>query len=539
MRHLDKRSEGGSERCRRWGPQLPAALIGTAVLLLAALPAWSARVVDVRVGKHAKFTRVVFELDAPTGYKLERSEPVPGVAEIVVKLRASAASGAVEPPRQPLVDDVVIDFDGRISVARIRLADSDLEYEKMILSQPPRIVLDVLAPEGTTLLPVAQAEPEAPEPAAIEEPEPEPVMAEATGPEPQTGRVDAAQAEVGEEEPELEPVPTPQVEVVEVETPDPGPTAAGEREPVGLAAAEDASDAAMPSDPTAPAPADSVPVVEVPTPEPARTARTTQPPASARSALPPAPVPEPASGGGLFSVRNAVLAALGIVLLVAGGYVVARRRSGRVDDDELADGFDDDNPFAGLEGEAPAEDAGYEEEQPERAAGSATDSIFGEATGEAGEAQAGLFDAPDPDTERTRPVEIPTQETIGFDDHDDDDADREKRESAEEATAMTMDTTSGFGADPDAVTAMPGGAADNDAVMSLVRELESRISNLETRLEEAVDARERLERQVAAQTEELRVQRAAIARTQRAVRNLSQPVEDTPTEPALRQPQAE
>jgi hypothetical protein len=52
-----------------------------------------------------------------------------------------------------------------------------------------------------------------------------------------------------------------------------------------------------------------------------------------------------------------------------------------------------------------------------------------------------------------------------------------------------------------------------------------------------VDARERLERQVAAQTEELRVQRAAIARTQRAVRNMNRPDEEGPTEPALRDPQ--
>ena len=45
---------------------------------------------------------------------------------------------------------------------------------------------------------------------------------------------------------------------------------------------------------------------------------------------------------------------------------------------------------------------------------------------------------------------------------------------------------------------------------------------------------------VAAQTEELRVQRAAIARTQRAVRNLARPEDevgaDEPTEPALRDP---
>ncbi len=74
-------------------------------------------------------------------------------------------------------------------------------------------------------------------------------------------------------------------------------------------------------------------------------------------------------------------------------------------------------------------------------------------------------------------------------------------------------------------------------VLRLVQELDSRVAKLETRLEEALDARERLERQVGAQTEELRVQRAAIARTQRAVRNLNQPVDDNPTEPALKQPE--
>ena len=60
-----------------------------------------------------------------------------------------------------------------------------------------------------------------------------------------------------------------------------------------------------------------------------------------------------------------------------------------------------------------------------------------------------------------------------------------------------------------------------------------------TRIDELVDARDRLERQVAAQTEELRVQRAAIARTQRAVRNLARPEdagEEEATEPALRDP---
>jgi hypothetical protein len=49
-------------------------------------------------------------------------------------------------------------------------------------------------------------------------------------------------------------------------------------------------------------------------------------------------------------------------------------------------------------------------------------------------------------------------------------------------------------------------------------ELEQRLQRLEARLTDSLDARDRLERQLAAHTEELRVQRAAIARTQRAVR---------------------
>ncbi|MBW2665593.1 MAG: hypothetical protein JRE13_04815 [Deltaproteobacteria bacterium] len=59
---------------------------------------------------------------------------------------------------------------------------------------------------------------------------------------------------------------------------------------------------------------------------------------------------------------------------------------------------------------------------------------------------------------------------------------------------------------------------------------------MEARLDESNEARERLERQVETQAEELRVQRAAIARTQRAVRSLNRPDEDQATEPALRDP---
>jgi hypothetical protein len=65
-------------------------------------------------------------------------------------------------------------------------------------------------------------------------------------------------------------------------------------------------------------------------------------------------------------------------------------------------------------------------------------------------------------------------------------------------------------------------------------EIERRIAHLERRIEELVDARERLERQVAAQTEELRVQRAAIARTQRVLRTVAPRPDDEPSSEPVR-----
>jgi septal ring factor EnvC (AmiA/AmiB activator) len=84
----------------------------------------------------------------------------------------------------------------------------------------------------------------------------------------------------------------------------------------------------------------------------------------------------------------------------------------------------------------------------------------------------------------------------------------------------------------------PGVAGSSEEVSRMMQEFERRIASLESRLDDVVDARERLERQVAAQTEELRVQRAAIARTQRAVRNLSRSEDEGPTEPAIRDPES-
>jgi len=66
-------------------------------------------------------------------------------------------------------------------------------------------------------------------------------------------------------------------------------------------------------------------------------------------------------------------------------------------------------------------------------------------------------------------------------------------------------------------------------------EAERRIAHVEKRIEELAEARDRLERQIAAQTEELRVQRAAIARTQRVLRSIAPKNDDEPSsEPLVR-----
>jgi len=138
---------------------------------------------------------------------------------------------------------------------------------------------------------------------------------------------------------------------------------------------------------------------------------------------------------------------------------------------------------------------------------------------------------PDPVAAETRPVEVDIAAGPGLFDEDDTEKesetmDLESHDLPVEQTASELPTQLGIGA---------AEAGDSD-IARLVRDLERRVVQLETRLDESTDARERLERQMAAQAEELRVQRAAIARTQRALRSLNRPGDEQATEPALREP---
>jgi hypothetical protein len=160
---------------------------------------------------------------------------------------------------------------------------------------------------------------------------------------------------------------------------------------------------------------------------------------------------------------------------------------------------------------------------------SAEDFSWGEDSSDAGQT---LFDqpAPGPGAQEDLPAAAGTRSpdiTAGpgsVDEHE------KENEMDSETSGLPMDRTA---------SEMPtsaGGSAVTGDVGRLVAELERRVAQMETRLDESVDARERLERQVAAQAEELRVQRAAIARTQRALRSLNRGEEEQATEPALREP---
>ncbi len=447
------------------------------VALAWAAPSEAARVLDLRVGRHADFTRIVFELDAPAGYKIERHEPAPGIAELMISLEAGGTPIEVKGAKRR-IDSVSLESAGPgRSLVRIRLSRDGLRLKEMILAGPPRIVLDIMGGEPETRTAAAPAsEPEpTPEPsAAAPEPVAEPVVEEVPEP-PAPARVDAvveAGPPSGSVEETLdasqildaagmgsEPSVDAAAEVAEVE----GDVASAEPsegafDEFGIADEAPVEDAA---------PADRM---ADPTPMPSRT----PPPFLDRET--------PAESDSLFSTQNLVIAGVGLLLLGGGIVFMSRRSAARSASESEPEG---ENPFSSF-GEAPAGESG---EAVDAAA------LFAEESGST-EVGSDLFDA--------APEE------------------GEKKEDEMEATSSTYET--------DAADAAVG-----EDVMRLIRELERRVTSLESRLDETVDTKERLERQVAAQTEELRVQRAAIARTQRAVRNLNRPEDDGATEPAERE----
>lgn len=463
-------------------------------------PAWSARVVEVRVGQHPTFTRVVFELDAPAGYRVERRE-VDGGQELVVKLSAASAPRQVK-SSSPMVSRVELEQSGAESVARVRLRGASPRMKELILGGPPRIVLDLMLPESKLA-----AKPEAPKvadealppkvaaetPKVAEKAEPPKIAAKpeppkvaekpelpkvAAKPEPSKVAAKPQPPQVAEKSPP--PVASPKVAVAPtpkpVDAPIEGVESALEGERI-VQPKPAPTDAPEPAEVASPAPVPAPPPTAAPTPTPKAT--TTSLPERAK-AEPKGPFGLPLSGTDPWTLG---LVGAGLALFLAVVVRLLRRHSKPTSLDAL---------------------------ELARESGESMES--GDVFGTIADAGRG----------RTAPMgSYPVAGPGLFDDEG------SKGESE-------MDTAAELPIERGARRALGSMGSDSDP--GALQELERRMAQLESRLDEANEARERLERQVTAQSEELRVQRAAIARTQRALRGMTRVGEEQATEPALRDP---
>ncbi|MDH3684823.1 MAG: hypothetical protein OEP95_01285 [Myxococcales bacterium] len=530
--------------------------IATCLALWLPLPALSAKLVEVRVGRHTGYTRVVLQTDTPVEYTLTRSKS----GNVRIEFGADASPRRLT-SKSDVLREVIVENTGEGALARLRLHRSDVAVKEMVLKSPPRIVLDltpgvpqpaVTAAAAEKPGPKAEAKPtsvavkEEPKPdaadgsasarskadASASAPSKEAVGAAATGAAAGGRLADSKTASA----PEAKPA-APESQKTESATADAAKasrTASKDSEAakVNETASKDADaakeargdaeakqDAAKAKlaesgstgevvDPategvaqTAPS-ADRRRLREMPKPPPARRAKPPEPPAPAPTpgalAFLPAPFDDPLVLGGIA----------GLLVLIAALVAVRRRGASRAEE-ELDSPFASSEPFSAPESPQPAT-ASFDVPASTKEA-----SADGDLPGIPG--QEAAADSGGPSAGGTAGFEVGDSLFAGEPEAE---AEEEKETDARAfAPAPVVDLGE---------TEAPALGGD---VMRVVEELERRMGQMETRLEEVVDAKERLERQVSAQTEELRVQRAAIARTQRVLRNVSRP-EDEATEPA-------
>jgi len=505
-----------------------------------AAPGSAANLVEVRVGRHAEFTRVVLEMDAPTRYELTGQ----GEGELRVRLFANAAPRRLG-SKSSVLREVVIESDAAGAVARLALTKSaSVDVKQMVLDNPPRIVLDLIPRTALARAPVTVTAKKGPAPAiAKAEPAPAPPAPAAEAAAPPAAEPAPAPAPQAERQEPAEP-PRPAAEAKPAAEPAPlaAPDAAAkdaeaDEAPADEAAERAARDAAAQAelDRLAGVPSMTEPPPQAAAPAPAKGAPGSESAAGAGGAAEGAAAgegDEDAAGleeGEGYDAEAAEVAAmpshprapapgplgflpqpfddplvLGVVVVLLGligALVVLRQRAARSAEAEASA-----NPFAAAEAFALAGAPGASREAGEAWASAAAppDQALGPLFANAAERgadapPASIFDVAEEDAGRYEECTPPASALVVVD--------------SEEAAP-----------------GVAGSEALEENVMRVVEELERRIAHLETRLEEVADAKERLERHVAAQTEELRVQRAAIARTQRVLRTIAKP-EDLATEP--------
>jgi len=476
-------------------------LLVCAVSVVSAQRADAAEIVEVRIGKHADYTRVVFELDRAAGYRIERADPTSDVTELVISFEASSIPRRIQSSKS-LIAQVEVEPSGPRSIARIRLVQDGLRLKEMILASPPRIVLDVLsepkpaASVATTAKPKPVPAPKAEAVPSFDEPTFDDIVAQIPAesePAPAVAPTPVAEPVVVEPEPVVAaPVePTPEIEVADE------PSTSTPIEEPGTGEPEMLADGAADSQPAA---------AVTPEPSPTRTPRAMVVKSKPKSSVD--------QGGGWMTWA---LAGVGAIVLLLGGVMVARRKGGNKEVDfSDEDGSDfgeadatqagsDENPFGDLSGD-----------DPQMTLGTPDDSTATPISTDSGDT-----------TIASLPDEEKESESVVF-------GDSEEKNMEDMEVISREQVNDSLGGMPSVAGGVP------EEFQQMMREMNRRVESLEGRIDELVDARDRLERQVAAQTEELRVQRAAIARTQRAVRNLARPEDgegdQEPTEPALRDP---
>jgi hypothetical protein len=522
-----------------------------AVLLLAA-PALATNVLKIRVGNHPTYTRVVFELDGTAGYRMTRAG-----GTLTVTLDAGSPPRDIQSKSYGVSAIHVVEIDGK-SVATVQLRNKPALIKEMILSKPSRIVLDLQFPDrAVAKAPAAKQAPATVKTAAATpKPAPKPAVAVPTPkvqPAPEVAKApsavrpaqrapakkkfpvvewnekdhsDPALAEDRAEARELLPgIHKRGASVVArsegtAPSADPGEPAGELAEDVAEAGALADSEDVSPDAAEALATADRVIAESGSPPVPAQPRRATPKPAVSRVAKAEPQAPESEFD---WMMIAAIAAAVVIVTLLV--LRLARRRSLPTDLDVTALAADSEEP-------AEPRAAG---EETELAGRIPAEGFAGDSTPMSGDSDlpvsgaAAASTTPEENTAAYSLSEVAasTEPDTGL--FEGDESEGEK--------AMDMEVSDlpsergGFSAQAPVVAA----AGDSD-VMRMVEELASRLATVESKLEDSNDARERLERQVAAQSEELRVQRAAIARTQRALRSLSRTDEDQATEPALKTP---
>ena len=423
-------------------------MVGAGVALAHAQPATAAQVREVRVGSHDKYTRVVFELDAPAGYSIQRRSETSGEEPaILVTVNASTKARNI-PTKSDLLSAVIVEERLGSAVAEIRLKRSGLRLKEMILANPPRIVLDVMAREAPSRPPESKrSEPMA---APVSKPSPSPKRVAAT-PSPPKRERKTPRPKVA---PIAKPAESAMVVLVEEEV------AVVEPKPV------------------------------TPEPRPARVVPRTAPPRAPAATSSDVPAPTPPAAR---SSRTSWL--IGVAVLVVVILVWRSMQRGRSDESEPE----------------PAADRTYLDDRYDR-----------EDPAPVADSDEGLS----PSLVDTNPPELPNTDVLEL---------RSEDSEPGDTSVESPFADPGVLADEGVPAAVQGETAGGDLTDRLV-ELERRLSEVHAKLDASLDGTERVERQLAAQGEELRVQRAAIARTQRALRGLNRSEDEHPTEPALREP---